>query len=284
MMVALILVMGLALVVYARQSRPAADASRPEIGDHWHMAYGFNVCGEWIQLAGDKEERDSTGNVVSSEFATTGIHSHNDGLIHWHANSRKAVGRRATLSVFLKVYGVEVDADGMQWPDDQQAELSAVFGDKYADGKFEDGKTTCTVDGKEVPGAIQVVAWDNYQDTGDGTTYVAAFNDIRVDRDAMVFTIAFVPKGTDVKMPPWAKDLPELGASDGGQLLPDGESPYDAIPPGEQAPTITAGESQTGVPPIDVNSTTGSTPASTPDSTPASTPDSTPATGSAAGG
>ena len=47
-------------------------------------------------------------------------------------------------------------------------------------------------------GELKVVVWDNYTDTGTGTTYVSNFDDIRVDRNSMVFTIAFLPKGTDV--------------------------------------------------------------------------------------
>ena len=155
-------------------------------------------------------------------------------------------GRNATFDVFLDVYDIEVNADGMQWPDSQQAQLSAVFGDKYEDGKFETTETTCTVDGEEVPGAIQVVAWDNFTDTDDGTTYIAAFNSIRVDQDAMVFVVAFVPDDTDVGMPPWAPDLPTLGAVDGGQELPDGELFGGTTVPGEEVPTITAGDNQTG--------------------------------------
>jgi hypothetical protein len=245
MVVALVFVLGFALVVYARQSRPPADASDPQVGDHWHMAYGFNICGEWIQVAGDAEERDANGGFLNTDFARTGIHSHNDGIIHWHPNSRAAVGRNATFDVFLDVYDVEVNADGMQWPDSQQAQLSAVFGDKYEDGEFVTTETTCTVDGEEVPGAIQVVAWDNFTDTDDGTTYIAAFNSIRVDQDAMVFVVAFVPDDTNIEMPPWAPDLPTLGAADGGQELPDGELFGGTTVPGEEAPTITAGENQT---------------------------------------
>jgi hypothetical protein len=243
--VALVFVLGFALVVYSRQSRPAADASDPQVGDHWHVSYGFDICGEWIQVDGDAEERDASGNFINTDFARTGIHSHNDGVIHWHPNSRAAVGRRATFDVFLDVYDIELDADGMVWPAEQQAQLAAVFGDKYEDGIFEGGETTCTVDGEEVPGAIQVVVWDNFTDTDDGTTFIAAFDSIRVDQDAMVFTVAFVPDNTDVGMPPWSQDLPTLGAADSGQQLPDGQLFGGTTVPGEEAPTITAGDNQT---------------------------------------
>lgn len=248
LIVALVVVLGLALVVYARQSRPAADASDPSVGDHWHVAYGFNICGEWISLQGDAEERDANGAFLNTDFARTGVHSHNDGVIHWHANSRAAVGRRAIFQVLLDVYDVELENKKLVFPDDQRGQLAAVFGDKYADGVFESGETTCTVDGKEVDGSLQMVVWDNFTDIDDGTTFVAAYGSVRVDRDAKVFSVAFVPDNTDVEMPPWARDLPALGAVDSGQQLPDGQLFGGTTVPGEEVPTITAGDNQTDAP------------------------------------
>ena len=137
MIVALVVVLGLALVVYARQSRPAADASDPSVGDHWHVAYGFNICGEWISLQGDAEERDANGSFLNTDFARTCVHSHDDGVIHWHANSRAAVGRRAVFQVLLDVYDVELENKKLVFPEEQRAQIAAVFGDKYEDGVFE---------------------------------------------------------------------------------------------------------------------------------------------------
>jgi hypothetical protein len=241
MIVALVLVLGLALVVYARQSRPAADASDPQIGDHWHVAYGFYICDQWVQLTGDAEERDATGNFVNTEFARTGIHSHNDGIIHWHPNSRNAVGRRAQLDVFLSVYDVQLTDSMLTFPESQRAQLPAGF----EDGVFENGETMCSIDGKEEPGTLQVVVWDNFTDTDGGTTFIAAFDNIPVDQDAEVFSIAFVPNDTEVTMPPWAQDLPTLGAADSGQVIPDGELFGGTTLPGDEVPVITAGTSGT---------------------------------------
>ena len=248
LIVALVVVLGLALVVYARQSRPAADASDPSVGDHWHVAYGFDICGEWFQLQGDAEARDANGSFINTDFARTGVHSHNDGVIHWHANSRAAVGRRAVFQVLLDVYDVELENKKLVFPEEQRGQIEAVFGDKYADGVFESGETTCTVDGEEVEGSLQMVVWDNFSDTDVGTTFVAAYGSVRVGRDAKVFSVAFVPDNTDVEMPPWAKDLPALGAIDSGQQLPDGQLFGGTTVPGEEVPTITAGENQTDAP------------------------------------
>ena len=240
MVVALVLVLGLALVVYARQSRPSADASSPQVGEHWHVAYGFYICDQWVQVAGDAEERDANGSFLNTEFARTGIHSHNDGIIHWHANSRAAVGRRAKLQVFLDVYGVELTNSKLVFPESQRAQLPPG----YEDGVFENGVTKCNVDGNEETGTLQVVVWDNFTDTDNGTTFIAAFDSIPVDQDAEVFAIAFVPDGADVTMPPWAKDLPTLGAADSNQTLPDGQLFTGTTLPGAEVPVITAGVSQ----------------------------------------
>ena len=92
---------------------PAADASAPTIDDHWHMAYGFYLCDTWVQLTGNKEDPAAPG---YDEFARTGIHSHDDGVVHWHPFTSASVGKRAKLSVFLDVYGVELTDDKLDVP------------------------------------------------------------------------------------------------------------------------------------------------------------------------
>ncbi len=233
LVVMVILVVGLATIVYARVSRPAADASPPTIDDHWHAAYGFDLCDQegMQQLAGAKEEADSTGVPVSREFLRYGVHSHNDGVIHWHPSTSAAVGTNARLGVFLDVYGVELDDDSLRFPEDQ-------FGGR----EYIEGETMC---GDE-DGTLAVVVWDNFTDEGSGTVYTANFNDIRLDRNSMVFVIAFIPDSEnprDIQKPPWAAQLPELGAVDTppADIGPDGSTPVSAT--GGSAPTDSAGTS-----------------------------------------
>ena len=198
-----VLVIGLVLIGYSRQSVPDPGSFPPQQGDHWHAAYGMYVCDGWLpKLSGAKEETVTDGQgqtqLVSAEFASTGIHSHDDGVIHWHPNSTKAIGKRAVLGVFLDVYGVELDTEQLKLPADQG-------GDEYKVGDFQ-------CNGKDVE--IKVVAWDSYTDTGKGQTFITDLANTRLKNDGMVFAIAVVPKGTDVSMPPWAPELPELGAAD----------------------------------------------------------------------
>jgi hypothetical protein len=203
-------VLGVASIVYARQSVPLADDNPPTINDHWHMAYGFDICGEWFQLQGDLEERNSQGQFVNPEFLQTGIHSHDDGVIHWHPYTSRAVGSRAQLGVFLETYGVELTNESLTFPADQLGGAS-----------YTEGEDTCTVDGVEEQAELSVVAWTNYTDTDDGSRYISKMDEIPVTDDGMVFVVAFLPRGDDVSMPPWAAQLLELGAVDMGQLRPE---------------------------------------------------------------
>jgi hypothetical protein len=225
LVVAVVVVIGMGLIVYSRSSVPEADASPPTIDDHWHAAYGFKLCDEdWRTLDGNKETQGDPG---FQQYALTGVHSHDDGVIHWHPFTATSVGRRAKLGVFLDVYGVELDDDSLRFPEEQGGD------------EFIEGETQC--DGEDAE--LKVVVWDSFSDTDDGTTYISDFDDIRIDQDGMVFSIAFVPPGTEVEKPPWAVDLDELGAADQGQVEPQpGSSVAGAstVPSGSSAPASTA--------------------------------------------
>jgi hypothetical protein len=206
LIVAIVMVLGLGTIVYARQTVPANDSSPPTVNDHWHAAYGFLLCdGTYQQLVGNLEETNSAGQLISNRFLQTGIHSHDDGVMHWHPYTSRAVGKNAKLGVFLDVYEVDLDNDALRFPDNQ------LGGEDYIEGE-----TKCGTEDAE----LQVVVWDSFSDTDDGTTYIANFDNIPIKQDGMVFAIAFVPRDTDIQMPPWAADLVALGAADLGQVPP----------------------------------------------------------------
>ena len=177
-----ILVFGLATIVYARASQPEADASPPTVRDHWHVAYGFSLCDEpeFFRLNGALEEQDSQGQLTNTDFLRTGVHSHDDGVIHWHASTSAATGTNATLGLFLDNYGVELDDDSLKFPENQGGK------------EYIEGETECP-DGED--GELTVTVWDNPEDTSTGTRYVSDFDDIRVDKNSLVMTIAFQPRG-----------------------------------------------------------------------------------------
>lgn len=213
--IAAVLVIGVLLVIYARQSVPKHSNTSPSIDDHWHMAYGFQICSadNFVQLQGNKE---TPTDSFFQQYAATGVHSHDDGVIHWHAFTSAAVGDRAVLGVFLDTYGVELTNDSLKFPDDQNG------GKEYVSGETKCGDET---------GHLEVHVWDHYNDTGDGTVYVSDFDQIRLQDDGIALTIAFVPDGVDVVKPPWSADLPRLGAIDAGTNAPG---------PGAEGPSVTA--------------------------------------------
>jgi hypothetical protein len=200
-----------ALVVYARQSRPGPGAGEPNSNQHWHAALGFYVCDKAGQifhpnLTGTLEETDSLGNLSNQRYIANGIHSHGDGVMHWHPNSSgRATGTNAKLNVFLANYGVTLSNTKLSFPTAQGGET------------YEEGKTTCTVDGVEKTASLKLWVWDNYSkvSTQAPQVYTANMGDVRIKQDGMVFVVAFVPDDTKPKPPPTAFNLPQLGAADG---------------------------------------------------------------------
>lgn len=219
---AVVVGLGLALIVYARQSAPAG-ATPPTANDHWHISYGFYTCAD---PATSRTSADFLPNLVgniegSTQYQANYIHSHDDGVIHWHAYSGLATGNRAKIGIFLDNYGVEVSADGIS------------FEDQNGGNDYLVGETKCTdSSGATVDAAVQVVVWERYDDPDTKTIYftdeslvdasdpnqqyIADFGDLRIRKDGMAMTFAFVPVGTEVPMPESASELPALGAVDAG--------------------------------------------------------------------
>ena len=223
------IVVGMVTVLYARESRPDPGSFPPQVGDHWHAAYAFRICDvELPKITDDKEEQfvdPNTGqqSFVDEEFALTGIHSHGDGVIHYHPYSTRSVGRRAKLGVFLDVYDIELSETRLEFPESEGGQVYDL-----------DEGFRCNGEDTE----IKVVAWDSYTDTGPGQTYITDLDDVALRNDGMVFVVAVVPVGAEVPMPSHAANLPELGAADSASVPPstvEGESTANV-------PTTVAGE------------------------------------------
>jgi len=228
LVVAIVLVLGVGLIAYARASRPEASASPPQPGiDHWHAAYGFQICSDEPDLvfSGNLEERDANGVFVNREFNNTGVHSHDDGVIHWHPYTQRAAGNRAKLGIFWENYGLDISDTEMTLPLDRMVYQATgePLPDDFEWEHVEDGETECAP-GEE--GSLRVVVWDSANDSGSSNTYTANFDDIRM-ADGAVVVVAFVPDDVDVVMPSWAADLERLGAADTAQAT-QGSAPDTA--------------------------------------------------------
>ncbi|HEX9257991.1 MAG TPA: hypothetical protein VF855_00540 [Acidimicrobiales bacterium] len=168
----LVLLLGLALVVYARQSRPGVDtATPPTLDDHWHAAYGIWGCDKWLpDIQNTKDDVNGT---------PIGIHTHGDGVIHIHPFTSSATGENATLEVFQKTSDLELSNTKLVQPE--------------VDSTFENGD-----DCKGKEGNLRVLVWDNANSTADPKVYVTDFDNIRFTSDRMAITIAFVNSDEDL--------------------------------------------------------------------------------------
>ena len=192
--IVVVLLVGLGLVAYARQSAPSGNEA-PTVNDHWHVSYGFYGCDKYLpNLIGNKED------PVDPNYVKYGIHSHDDGVIHWHP-SGLATGSRAKFGLFLTVYGIKLSDTKLEFPADQQTGMV-----------YEEGETKCFKKDSE----LRAYVWTQYDKPEDRKMLITDFKNIRIDRDGMVVVIAYVPKGADAPpLPESAVNLPELGAVDG---------------------------------------------------------------------
>lgn len=83
------------LIVMAGGEQP------PRRGDHWHARYAVVICG-----------------VPRPQFPTTqgGVHTHGDGVIHIHPQSRAETGRNANLRRFFESAGVTLARNRIEFP------------------------------------------------------------------------------------------------------------------------------------------------------------------------
>lgn len=233
---ALVVVLGTLLVVYARENR-SAEALEPPLAfdDHWHSAYGFFVCDEYLpQLP---------------EFTAPqngGTHTHGDGLIHIHPFSTARSGENATLQNWLLDAGAALGG-GDAIDEDS---LGVPGGETYTEGE-----DTC--EGVEGDPIVQVRFWDSAQaalDGADPAIITENFDTLRFRNDGEVYVLAFAPEDADIPVPPSISDLEGVGSDLGVDPeeieVPEGEDLEDIDGDGTtdttgSEPDTTEGDSDT---------------------------------------
>lgn len=149
--------------------------------DHWHAAFGVQICGELLAPVSDAGPD------------RTGLHSHNDGLLHIHPFSRAAAGVNANLAAFFDSIGYEVSDDVLVTP---KGTLKSSVG---CDGK---------------PAEIRLLV--------DGTKWTADINAFR-PQDGQVLQLLFDTAEAPAVDLPWAdevrspNDVRALGSDHGGR-------------------------------------------------------------------
>jgi hypothetical protein len=189
----LVIAVGLALIVYARQSRPDNASVPPTLNDHWHTAYGIYACDKFLTpIQNQNDEIDGT---------PIGVHTHGDGVIHVHPFTSSAAGTNADLGVFFKTTGTKMSNDKLELPEGL--------------GTYQNGD-----DCKGKPGTLKVLVWDDANSTANPKIFITDFGNIRFTNDRMAMTIAFVNDDADLNTlkPPSIPELDQL--SDVGSTTP----------------------------------------------------------------
>ena len=228
--IGLVALIGLGLIIYGKASLPDDGGGAPTIANKWVAAYGFNVCNEdgtntWLpNLTGklDETTQDDQGQTVllNKGYASTGVNSDNDGLIHWFPINAKdgrslATGRRAKLGVFLDNYGVGLSDTVLTIPGDDH-------------GPYDVSKMTCAGD-KPV---LKVRYWSSAEAPGTYRECVTDCRNLHIDRNGMAFSIAIVPKDnrTEIELPPSAADMVAKAAAVGADPIPGADLPLPTQP------------------------------------------------------
>jgi hypothetical protein len=162
----LLVVLGVAGIALSRGGKdeiPGGSGAGPKTGDHWHAAFGVNVCGEW---------KPNTPQYESG----SGIHSHADGFMHIHPFSRAGEGKNASVGLFMKGARESVSASSIKLFDGTK--LSN--GDECPNMDNKPGKVRWSVNGEEKK--------------GDPAKYVP--------HDTDVVALAFIPEGEQIGNPP----------------------------------------------------------------------------------
>jgi hypothetical protein len=147
--------------------------------DHWHAAYGFNLCGKWAEPLVDGPAGDQHG-----------IHTHGDGLVHTHPFDSTAAGKNATFGKLMEDTGASVSATSVNL--------------KRKGEKFKNG-AKC---GKK-PAELTWYVFKNLKDK-KGTKMSGDPSKWRI-KDGQLITVSFNPEGFKVTQPPSAATLPNPG-------------------------------------------------------------------------
>jgi hypothetical protein len=200
-----VVVLGVLGVFTASKSlndKEASASTTPPVAnkDHWHAAYGFNLCGKWAEPLADGPAGDQHG-----------IHTHGDGLVHTHPFDSTTAGKNATFGKLMTDTGASVSATSVNL--------------KRKGEKFKDGDKC----GKK-EGELTWYVFKNLKDT-KGTKMSGNPADWPI-KDGQLITVSFNPKGFKATQPPSKETLPNPA-----DLQPATQQPTETSLPDETATT-----------------------------------------------
>jgi hypothetical protein len=195
---------GIALIVLSLHSSSSSAGVRPQPadpttgvpGDHWHTAFGVNICGQWLPNPPTFETAADNPNV------RVGIHTHGDGYIHIHPYTTSEGGHHATVGRFFGYGGWSVSDSGLNlWsgPGADPTKKAWSTGDRCPPGTPDAGRTG-------------VVKWaiDCKAQRGDPASYRL--------KDQQVLALAFIPKTEPIPVTPNAAVAPATDGTGAGPV------------------------------------------------------------------
>jgi hypothetical protein len=126
---ALVVIAGIALIVYARETDDSVgpflfDPSDPaKVDTHWHAALGVYRCDGWVDdgTGGDGVwtwPATSDGGAparVDDTRIYAGLHSHGDGIIHMEPKVSEEAGKHATIGKYFEFGGWKVSDSSFEF-------------------------------------------------------------------------------------------------------------------------------------------------------------------------
>jgi hypothetical protein len=174
----------------------------PGISDHWHAAYGLDLCGAWQP-------------ALPAFESVVGLHTHGDGVLHIHPFLPAGAYENATVAHLLDPPADETPPgqSGPAWRTDVRAGAITVSGTDPV--SLADGDACPELDGR--PGRVRWGLGTYDVDTRSFTTPFAERSDAvapYVPRNGDVITIAFLPDDVALAAPPDAETrlLATIGA------------------------------------------------------------------------
>lgn len=206
LVVALIVVLGVSIIAWAKANREVSAA--PRLGDHWHSSYDIYVCDDYITQP------------ILDQTDPNGIHTHADGLIHVHPFNSTATGEKAQLKVFFDAFGGSIDDEG----------ITLDTGERIEEGEDCNGEPTefkvLRYDANDLDASPQVIEDD--------------LGDIRLRKTREAFVFAFIPDGADLPKPSEGR-LDALDRVDPEYL---GDPDFTGVPDPDGSTTTTAGDGE----------------------------------------
>ena len=201
-----VVVVGVLVVVVARSANQEVAAESPQVGEHWHAAYGIFVCDAFLPPLTD----------VGAD--TTGLHTHDDGVAHIHPFISGSAGRNATMGTFGETVGLTFSGSSF-----------TVNGTTYDNGFDCNGE----------PAEVSLYAWPADDLSAEPTVITSGFGSYRFDQDRLAVTLAVVPPGTEVPRPESVPELDQL--SDVPGAVDPTATPSTVAPaPSADTPTTSA--------------------------------------------